>query len=379
MTHNDIPISGECPERFSDVKDAFIANFQEELECGASFAMVKDGEIIINLVGGYTNRKKDKLWNTDTLVPVFSSTKAVTAVLMALLVDQDRIGYDQLVKTLWPEFAAAGKASITIAQILSHQAGLSGITNPEWTPQDWFNHDKTCRELAAQKPIWPPATACGYHPSTVGYLAAEIARRADKYGRSLGTILREDICRENQIDFYIGTPPSEHDRCADIIKPRQLPDLGEINAATKAAFLEKWSAAGGKSQSAWREMENPAGNGHGTAAALAQIIDVIHRGDIGGRKYLAEDMLEKITRPYYSGPNLVLPFNLTMAAGLMHNAPNFFYGPNENCFGHSGWGGSCVFADRETGYSAAYVMNKQSYYLMGDPRPLRIIKALYES
>lgn len=379
MSNTDIPISGLCPKTLGRVKDAFAQNFGDGLECGASFAIVKEGEVIVNLVGGYTNRKKDQLWDERTLVPVFSSSKAVSAIVIAWLVDQDRIGYDQLVSSIWPEFSAFGKGELTVGQVLSHQAGLSGITNPDWTPIDWFDWHKTCAQLAAQEPIYPPGTACAYHPSTVGYLAGEIARRADKQHRTLGEILHEDICQENQIDFYIGTPESEHERCADLIKPRQLPDLGEINAATQAAFLQKWSSASGKSLTEWRKMESPATNGHGTAAALARLIDIVQEGNINGRKYLAEDMMEKITRPQISGPNLVLPFDLTFAAGLIHNTPNYFYGPNEACYGHSGWGGSCVFADREAGISCAYVMNKQSHHLLGDPRPLRIIEALYKS
>ncbi len=378
MSETDYPISGLCPPEFDAVRDAFAQNFSQDLECGASFAIVKNGELIVNLVGGYTDRKKTKAWDEQTLIPVFSSSKAVSAIVIAHLVDQDCIGYDQLVKSIWPEFAQRGKDELTIGQVLSHQAGLSGITNPDWTPSDWFDWHKTCAELAAQEPIWSPGTASGYHPSTVGYLAGEIARRADKQHRTLGTILYEDICQENNIDFYIGTPESEHERCAELIKPRQLPDLGQINAATQAAFLQKWSSSGGKGVTQWREMESPAANGHGTAAALARLIDIVQAGNINGRKYLAEDMLEKITHPLISGPNLVLPFDLTFAAGLMHNSPNYFYGPNADCYGHSGWGGSCVFADRAAGISCAYVMNKQSHHLLGDPRPLRIIEALYK-
>lgn len=373
-----IPISGLCPDTFASVKDAFAQNFKDDLECGAGFALIKDGDVIIDLVGGYTNRKQDTPWSHETLIPVFSSTKAVSAIVIAHLADQDRLGYNQKVASLWPEFAAHGKDELTIAQVLSHQAGLPGITSPDWTPQDWFDVPKTCARLAAQNPLWKPGTACGYHPSTVGYLAGEIARRADKGGRSLGQILRQDICAPNAIDFFIGTPASEHGRCADLIKPRQLPDLGEMNFATKAAFMEKWSAAGGMGITAWRELESPAANGHGTAKALAQIIDVIQMGNIGGQKYLSEDMLYAIAQPRISGPNLVLPFDLTFAAGLMKNPPNFFYGPNESTLGHSGWGGSCVFADPGQGISAAYVMNKQSHHLLGDPRPLRIIEAVYK-
>lgn len=377
MTSNPFPISGYCAPGFEPVRDAFAQNFSKELECGAGFSVIKDGELIIDLVGGFTNRKKDTPWSHDTLIPVFSCTKAISAIVIAHLAEQDLIGYNQKVASLWPEFAAHGKGDLSIAQVLSHQSGLSGITDPDWTPADWFDTEKTCAQLAAQKPIWEPGTASGYHPVTYGYLVGEIARRADQGGRTLGQILAQDLCAPAAIDFHIGTPASEHHRCADLIKPRTLADLGEINPATKAAFMEKWSSTGGKSVAEWRAFEIPSTNGHGTAKAMAQIMGVLLNGDIEGTKVLSEDLVHAIAQPRISGPNLVLPFDISFAAGIMNNTPNFFYGPNESTLGHSGWGGSCTFADPTEALSAAYVMNKQSNALLGDERPLQLIKALY--
>jgi len=108
------------------------------------------------------------------------------------------------------------------------------------------------------------------------------------------------------------------------------------------------------------------------------MMQIVIDGKIDGTVFLAEDVIEKLHLPRVSGPNLVLPFNVTYAAGLMLNGPNYFYGPNAQTLGHSGWGGSCVFADPVTGIHGAYVMNLQNNALLGDPRPRRIIDALYE-
>ncbi len=373
---DDAPIHGYCAPGFEAVREAFAANFAAGEETGAGFAALRDGVEVVNLHGGWADRKKTRAWERDTIVPVFSSTKAVAAIVIAHLADADKLGYNQKVSTLWPDFAQNGKGDITVGDVLSHQAGLSGISDPTWQPADWMDWDKTCDKLAAQAPIWEPGSAAGYHPVTYGYLVGEIAKRAD--GRSLGTILRDDICAPHDIDFHIGLPDSEHNRCADLIKPRSVPDLGEINDATRLAFIEKWSSsAGSGSLDAWRRAEIPSTNGHGTAKGLVRIMQIFEGGKLDGEVYLSEDMLREAKAVRVSGPNLVLPFDLQGCAGVFKNAPNFFYGPNPDTVGHSGWGGSCVFADAKEGLSAAYVMNRQSHHLMGDPRTLRLIEALY--
>jgi len=373
-------IHGSVASSFEPVRDAFAANFAEGLEAGAGLCVYKDGALVVDLIGGTKDRRSKTPWETDTLVPVFSTTKAVAALVIAWLVEQGRVDYEQTVASLWPEFAQKtiknGKDSVTIAQILSHQAGLSGITEPI-QPEDWFNWDGICARLASQNPLWPPGTKSGYHPLTFGFLAGEIARRADVRGRTLGTILREEFCQKHHIDFFIGTPESEHGRTADLLKPKALANFGEINPATKAAFLQPWSSPGRRGTKAWRTAEFAGANGHGTAKSLARLMQLALDGHIGDTRYLSDAILAALSKERISGSDLVLPFDLSFAAGLMRNTPNYFYGPNPDTLGHSGWGGSCAFADRKTGITCAYVMNKQSSALLGDERPLRLIDALY--
>ncbi len=370
-------VAGYVETTFEPVQEAFVANFADGLEAGAGFCVYKGGKLVIDLIGGIKDRRGDTPWEINTVVPVFSTTKAVAAIVIAWLVEQDRVDYEQTVASLWPEFSAHGKGDLTIAQVLSHQAGLSGITEP-MQAEDWFDWDEICACLAAQKPIWPPGTRSGYHPLSFGFLAGEIARRADAQNRTLGTILREDICAQENIDFHLGTPQSEHDRIAALHKPRALSDFGEINPATKAAFLQKWSSPGGRGATAWREAEFAGANGHGTAKSLARLMRLALDGHIGTTRYFSETTLDALLKERISGPDLVLPFNLSFAAGLMRNTPNHFYGPNAETLGHSGWGGSCAFADRKAGVTCAYVMNKQSHSLLGDARPLRLIDVLYK-
>ena len=369
-------ISGYVKHGFEAVRHAFLANFTQGLEAGASFCVYLNNERIIDLIGGTKDKKQQQLWQTDTIVPVFSTTKAISSLVIALLVERGHLDYDQKIIDIWPEFGAHGKSVLTIAETLSHQAGLSGIRK-EIKPEDWFNWDLICNILAKQEPFWPPATKSGYHPVTFGFLAGEIAKRADPDGRTLGTILREDICKPNNIDFFIGTPKSEHHRCADLHKPKQLAELGEINEPTKSSFFKPWSSPGRRGTEAWREFEFGGANGHGTAKALAILMGLALNGKIAGKTYLGEKVLAGLAQSRISGFDLVLPFKLDFAAGLMRNN-NKFYGPEETTLGHSGWGGSCAFADRKNGIICAYIMNRQSHILLGDERPLRLIKALYE-
>jgi CubicO group peptidase (beta-lactamase class C family) len=222
-------ITGLCPDRFARVRDAFAANFDDGGELGARFALAVDGEIVVDLMGGHADRKREILFGPDTLTPLFSTTKAVAALMVARLVDEGRLAYDQPVADVWPEFGQAGKAEVTVEQALSHQAGLSGFLD-ETDPSIWFDWNATCAKLAAMAPIWPVGSASGYHPITFGYLAGEIFRRVD--GRTMGTALREDIAGPLDLDLWIGLPDSEHARCAELMRPSALPKFGAMNDAT---------------------------------------------------------------------------------------------------------------------------------------------------
>ena len=162
-----------------------------------------------------------------------------------------------------------------------------------------------------------------------------------------------------------------------MVKPKSPPSLGDITPAKRFAFLSKGSSPRGN-LTRWRQAEFAGSNCHATAKSMARMMQVVIDGKIDQTVILAEDIVEKLRLPRISGQNLILPFETTYAAGLLQNAPNFFYGPTPETLGHSGWGGSCVFADPITGIYGAYVMNVQNSDLLGDARPRRIIDALYE-
>ena len=368
-------IHGLCPERFAAVRATFEDNFATGQELGARFSLVQGGELVVDLWAGFADRQRTKPFDERTLTPVFSTTKAVAALLIARLVDAGKLDYAQRVADVWPEFAQAGKQDITIEQVMSHQEGLTGFPE-EMEPSLWFDWDAVCAKLAAMAPLWPPGTASGYHPITFGYLAGEIFRRVD--GRTMGTALREDLAGPFGLDLWIGLPDAEHGRVADLQRPNGLPNFGEINEATKSAFLTPWSSPAGRGQAEWRRIEIPSANGHATAPALARLIGALaNDGWLDGETILSPALIAEASRERIHGQDLVLPFVMSWGAGFMRNSAVKVWGPGEQTFGHSGWGGSCAFADPETGLAGAYVMNKQSTDLIGDARAKRLIEAAY--
>lgn len=369
----DFPISGFTAPGFEPVQEAFEANFAEDTELGAGFAAYLDGALIVDLKGGYADRKKQNAWTEETIVPVYSTTKPIAALVLASVIEALPAGYETPVADVWPEFGANGKDTVTIAQMVSHQAGLPGFVDPV-DPGLWLDPGACAAALAPLTPLWEPGTAHGYHPLSWGYLIGELVRRID--GRTLGTILREDIAGPAGIDFQIGTPASEHHRVAEIMRPRALPDLGEINDATRAAFLTKW-AAPDRGGAIWREIEIPSANGIGSAKAVAELYGIYaHDGELRGQSVIPDSAFESLIESRVKGQDLVLPYVTEFAAGVMRNNIGL-YGPNPDTMCHSGWGGSLALGDPDRHLSSAYVMNRQSNSLQADPRATRLIQALY--
>ena len=371
-------IHGLCPDRFAGVRDAFAANFTDAPEGldeqAARFSVVVAGEAVVDLWAGWADTAKTTPFTDATLTPVFSTGKAVMALLIATCVERGLLDYDAPVSRYWPAFGQTGKDAITIAQMMSHQSGLPGFSETV-DPTIWFDRQAVLDQLCAQAPMWPPGTASGYHPITIGYLAGELFRIVD--GRTMGAALREDFAQPFDLDLWIGLPESEHGRVAQMRKPTAAPSLGTIDPIKQAAFLDRGSAPGGRGSAEWRKMEIPSANLHGTALGLARILGVAANGGaLDGRSVLSASTLEQLTRERIHGPDKVLPYTISWAAGLMRNDGLGVFGPDE-AWGHYGWGGSMAMADPSRRLSAAYVMTRQSPHLIGDPRPRRLLEALY--
>lgn len=368
-----VPLSGFVAPGFQPVRDAILHNFEEQDELGCQVAIFRHGEPLVDLCAGWLDRKHQAEVRADSLFSVYSSGKAMAALVVADRVEQGWLDYEQAVADIWPEL----DLDLSLAQLMSHQSGLCGITDPSFQPQDWIDFDKVIQVLEDQTPLFEPGSQSGYGPITFGFLAGEMVRRTDPERRHLGRVLAEDIAAPAGADVHIGLSTNDHARVAQIVKPRAMADLGALTEPKRAAFLKPWSSPSQISGEEWREAEMAGSNCQASATGLATLMQAFVSGEIKGKRLLSETVRAAATQSRIKGPDAVLPYTIDFAAGVMRNAPNFYYGPNPEALGHSGWGGSAVFADPKTGLHGAYVMNRQKHFLMGDPRANHVINAAY--
>jgi CubicO group peptidase (beta-lactamase class C family) len=374
-----VQIEGACAPRFARVRDAFAANFAQHGEVGAAISIVQDGEVVADLWGGHADKAKTRPWRHDTLTNVWSTTKGVAAICFAMLVDRGKCRYEDPVASYWPEFAANGKERVTIAQMISHQAGLCGFAEPV-TMDIIYDQDRAEALLAAQAPFWTPGEQSGYHALTVGILNNALFRRIE--GRTLAAFVREEISIPFGLDIFIGLPDSDAQRASEIIAPPTLSstDANPVPSRAQQAALANpvldplWS-----NTRAWRLAPIPSVNGFANAASLALLYGAMANGGaLNGRRLLGADAISAASRQLIEGADAVLGLHARWAAGFLLNVHDV-YGDQASAYGHSGWGGSFAFADPERRLGVSYVMNAMGHNLVGDPRGMALIAAILQS
>lgn len=367
-------IHGTCASAFEPVRDHFADNFKNDLEIGASFSVIHKGELVVDLWAGDADETGATPWAHDTLANVWSTTKGVAAICVALLVDRGQLSYDDAVSTHWPEFAVHGKGGITVAQMLSHQAGLSGLREPT-TLEDCYNHDLMAQRLAAQEPLWEPATRSGYHAFTYGYLAGELVKRIT--GKTIGTFLQDEIAKPHGIDFFIGLPLSEEPRVAPLTEAKDMQPLADTTEVQALTFTNPAIAQTAPNDRAWRAAEIPAAGGFGSASALAKLYALLDDSTApGGKAIIKRETMEALRTVHIENEDLILGVPARWGSGMAMNGFEM-YGPNPQTFGHTGWGGSFGCLDPEAGVSIGYVLNKMGAAVVGDPRSMGLVAATF--
>jgi len=375
---NTIEIRGECDERFSAVKEAFAKNFETDEEVGASFAATIDGEFVVDIWAGYADAAQTRPWERDTIVNVYSTTKAMTALCALMLVDRGLLDLDAPVARYWPEFAQAGKEKLPVRYLLSHQAGLAGFDEPI-PVEALYNWNRIINLLAAQKPWWEPGKQSGYHALTFGYLVGEVVRRISN--KTLGTFFREEVAIPLKADFHIGLPKEHEPRVGQMIPPPELKpgDLGYVDPDSMLGrtMANPPMTAELSRDRAWRAAEIPAANGHGNARSVARVAAALAcGGELGGVRLLTLPTIEKAIEEQCYGPDLVLTIPIRWGLGYALNSNEFPF-PNPRTFFWGGWGGSVIVVDLDARLSWAYVMNKMGSLPIGDQRAVGLAMALY--
>ncbi|MFE7569446.1 serine hydrolase domain-containing protein [Streptomyces sp. NPDC057539] len=387
MTSRVPRIQGHCDERFAAVRAAFERNFEECDELGAAVSVLADGEPVADLWVGWADGARTRPWERETLVNVWSTTKGPTALCAHLLIDRGLLDPDAPVAAYWPEFAAAGKESVLVRQLLAHRAGLAGLREPHSVEQlyDW---ESTTSRLAATEPWWEPGTRSGYHAITYGFLVGEVVRRVT--GLLPGEFLHREVTGPLGIDFTIGLPEKEAARAAELVHPRtpltaeQAAAFAHMEPVALAALGNPATGAADANTAAWRAAEIPATNGHGTARAVAALYGILAgRGRLGEHRVLSPETVERVREGQGACRDLVLgagfAHDTEIGLGLWLSGRNGSYGPNPRAVGHDGFGGSCGLADPEAGVSLGYVMNRMGSNIADDPRKMALIDALYSA
>jgi len=382
-------IHGRCDARFEPVRRAFAGEFEQGNELGAALCITLEGETVVDLWAGQRDEERTLPWERDTLANVYSTTKGLTAIAAHRLVDEGLLDLDAPVARYWPEFAAAGKEALPVRHLLSHEAGLAAVRKP--LPLDaLYDWDTMTSALAEQEPWWEPGTDHGYHALTFGWLVGEVVRRIR--GRSLGTVVREEIAAPLGAEFEIGFGPELDARVAPLIQgPIHPPegDVGldmmkEVTENPDGLFAKAFTnppVLGGASPNdrAWRAAEIPAANGHTNAHSLARIYAALaNDGTVDGVTLLSRDAIARARKERVYGKDRVLSLPTRLGLGFFLPTREEPLGPNPDVFGHGGAGGSYGMADPENRMSFGYVMNlMHTGAWLVDPRPRRLLAALY--
>lgn len=361
----------------------FAENFEQLGELGASVSVWQDDREIVSLAGGWRDRERTQPWDATTPVLFWSATKGLAAACALHALSAHSLDpITTRVAEVWPEFAQAGKERVTIAELMSHQAGLSALSEPI----EVWDYDRIVGALAAEPPHWPLGEGHGYHPRTFGFLIDELVRRLT------GQPLRDYWCRHFadplNLDLWIGVPPELADRVAPVFPQRSAPPKGDLfytQFLTAGSFTARAfsSPRGLHSAAAMNHPDAlttgfPGFGGVGTARSLAKFYASLPRLFDG-------HALAWMTTTLTQGMDRVLHHETAFSCGFMRDPVSAdssqklrsLFGPSLQAFGHPGAGGSHAFADLERRLGFAYVMNQMEPGVLPGPKSLRLVEALY--
>jgi len=387
-------ISGYANPGFEEVRDAFADNFERRGELGAACCVYHCGEKVVDLWGGIRDKATGEPWEEDTMVIVFSATKGVAALTMALAHSRGLFDYDERVGTYWPEFRQGGKEDITVRQLLAHQAGLFVLDEP-LDAVLLSNLDRLAAVLARQKPAWEPGTCQGYHAVSIGFYEGELLRRVDPEHRSIGRYFQDEIAKPLELDFYIRVPEEIPDsRLAPMYRPRAermmltlftmppslaLAGMNSRSNLRRALLGSELPETEARGRVYARNLEVPAGGGVGTARSLARVYSEFATGgkELGLREETLGELAAPAVLPTLRSRDECLRVEAHYGLGFSKPGPGYAFG-HPSSYGAPGSGGSFGYADPHYRIGFGYVPNQMGTHL-DDPRADALRKATYRS
>jgi CubicO group peptidase (beta-lactamase class C family) len=386
-------VHGVVAPGFEAVRDAFVENFTRRRELGGACCVYRAGECVVDLWGGIRNKQTAAPWQRNTMVIVYSATKGLSAMTLALAHSRGWLDYEAPVCRYWPEFAQHGKHGITVRQLLAHQAGLFAFDEPVDRALV-ADLDRLAIVLARQKPVWPPGERQAYHALTLGFYENEVLRRVDPRHRSIGRFFQDEIATPLGLDLYIRLPEEIPDRrLATLSPPRPLDMLfgfpprmllaGMYHRSNiyRALVVNPGSAIALDDRRIYaRDLEVPAGGGVGTARAIARAYGVFASGgrELGLRQETLQLLAAPPIPPARGFFDECLKGRVKFSLGFMRPGEAWpFGGPRS--YGSPGAGGAFGFADPDTGIGYGYVTSQMGTRLTGDPRETALRDALYSA
>lgn len=353
-------IGGHADPRFAAVVDRFRRDFVDDEAVGASLAVMIDGEMVIDLWGGFQNPERTRPWERDTLVCTMSAAKGIAATAAHMMVSRGRLSLDLPVATYWPEFAQAGKERITVRQLISHMAGLPiAEAAPTGAALEW---EPLIRGLELQAPAWEPGTLGAYHSTTYGHLVGELVRRTS--GRPFPEFLRTELAGPLGAEFILGCSDAEIGRVAPNL-PNPESELMTRAPRNHPWFLPTYRLVGDPSNWApdrFLRSVFASGAGVSNARSLARIFGALARGgSLGGVTLMDPETLRRALEEQWHYPDPMHQDDFRLAVGFALNTPEWnYFGPNPDAFGTIGGGGYGVFADPARRLSFAYTPGRFS-------------------